>query len=97
LVEAKCEGKDTIKRSDIIFLEQAGELRIFILREEKKKSKYKLITLLWTRAGDVTETKPDYYMQEIKRDLTTTRPLLNCSYSSLMAQGSKPFGARDLP
>ena len=36
LVEAKCEGKDTVKRSDIIFLEQAGELRIFILREEKK-------------------------------------------------------------
>jgi len=40
----------------LFFLEQAGELRIFVIREEKK-SKYNPITLPWTRVRDVTETR----------------------------------------
>ena len=36
------------------FIEHAGELRIFILREEKVQ--YNLITLPWTRVRDATRT-----------------------------------------
>ena len=39
----------------IVFLEHAGELRIFVLRG--KKSNNIPITLPWTRVRDVTETR----------------------------------------
>jgi len=39
---------------ELFFIEHAGELRIFILREEKVQ--YNLITLPWTRVRDATRT-----------------------------------------
>ena len=60
-----------------------------------KKSKYNLLTLPWTRVRDVTETRTGLYEQVIKRTWPTL-DLLISSYSTPLAQGSQPFGARDL-